>query len=111
MSYKVLLKVLLLIAAVLSLPLLAKLGWDEYQQRLAEKQIPNVESIFRNIQQIPGAEATGELTISVNEYSAALWQSYKADIECSELRPHFDSEVLRQGFKFSRDYAHGPSVE
>ncbi|MBC7899574.1 MAG: hypothetical protein H7070_05925 [Saprospiraceae bacterium] len=101
-------KVFLLMIAIPLMALFTKLGWDEYQQTRAAAQVAHVQAIFREIRQIPGAEAVGGTSISVNEYSTALWRRYKANIKCLEFRPHFDSEALRQGFDFSKEYpSHG----
>lgn len=97
-------KILLLIPAIIAVALFAKLGWDEYQQNRAANQVPHVEAIFHEIRQLPGAEATGETSISINEYATALWQRYKVNNKCAELRPHFDFEASRQGFQFHGEF-------
>ncbi len=106
-------KVVLLIAAIGMAAFFTKLGWDEYQQNRATEQVPHVKAIFHKIRQMPGAEAAGDFSISVNEYAAALWQEYKVQIKCSELRPHFDSEISRLSFEISNEYETygGPMVE
>ena len=106
----------LLTATIIAGVFLVKLGWNRYQQNRAAKHVPEVKAIFNQIRQMPDAVGDGENdenSISVNEYSAALWRSYKSNFKCSEIRTHFDSEASRQSFASSNEYESSgePSIE
>lgn len=106
----------LITAGIIGVAFFAKLGWDEYQQNRAVKHVPDIKAIFSEVRQIPDAVNDGlydENSISVNEYSAALWRSYKSNMNCAEIRTHFDTEALQQNFVFSNEYESygGPSIE
>ncbi len=94
--------------SLLVLAIGVKLGWDEYQQTRAQAKVPTVRAIFGGVNQFPGAapdDVYDEFSISVNEYSTSLWQSFRTEAASADIRTHFDREMVNSGFAIAEEYS------
>lgn len=94
---------ILLVAIFILIAFVSKLLWDEYQMNRAFGKVSAVKAIFNDVRQFPGAGTLGDAPVSVNEYSAVLWQRYQTTVDCSDIRSHFDAETARNAFEFANE--------